>query len=575
MEFIISNNNNNNTEGQEQEKLLQAVANAGEISAATKLLVTSTRSLSVSFQGESFSLPISKTKSVNSGSNSNNSTNTNTNGNTNARKATPEKRRSTPLRGKVDGSGDQVDNSNMNTNTNSNINAKPGDQQRWPARTRNNGDVLNGIRGAMDENLVNESSIPSDLTASDTDSVSSGSTSGAQEMNSGSHGRSSGGRGIMVSAKFWQETNMRLRRLQDPGLGLTPSPTSKLVGPPKLSQSRKFSDGPMSSPRAMSSPIRGVVRAASPSKLVNTPATSPMKDLAHLGRGKVGENRIVDAHQLRLLYNRHLQWRFVNARADAALSVQRRNAELAGCKTDIVVKHEITTIGQWGISMMGRKCCYYVPSLCFLGYPTIIGLELHSKVMTNEYLELQKMFGLNEAVFTGLDFLMAKLCSSTSLKNLWNAWITITALRDAVRYKRTQLQLLRQKLKLSSILRGQMVYLEDWSLLDDDHSNALQGAIEALKASTLRLPVVGGATADIQSVKEAVGSAVDVMQSMASSTCSVLTKVEEVNSLVAELSKVASKERILLEKSKEVLSMLAAMQVKDCSLRTHTLQLNR
>uniref|UniRef100_A0A803MKK0 QWRF motif-containing protein 2 n=1 Tax=Chenopodium quinoa TaxID=63459 RepID=A0A803MKK0_CHEQI len=481
------------------------VANAGEISAATKLLVTSTRSLSVSFQGESFSLPISKTKAVNQGNGNSNS----------ARKATPERRRGTPVKGKVDGGGDQVDNSNSNS--------KPGDQQRWPARNRelnmlsrsldcsnneskeylgssvvaralkdsfldesrrasfdgilnldsSNGDVLNGIRGAMDENSVNDSSVPSDLTASDTDSVSSGSTSGAQDVNNGSHGRSVP-RGIVVSARFWQETNMRLRRLQDPGLGLSPSPTSKFSAPPKLSQSRKFSDGPMSSPRAMSSPIRGAVRAASPSKLMNTPISSPMRGVSPSGvrssigssvgcspwdtpsvlsfavdvrRGKVGENRIVDAHQLRLLYNRQLQWRFVNARADAALSAQRQNAEMA--------------------------------------------------------------------------------------------------------------------------------YLEEWSLLDKDHSNSLLGATEALKASTLRLPVVGGATADIQSVKEAVGSAVDVMQSMASSTCSLLTKVEEVNSLVAELSNIATKERVLLEKSKEVLSMLAAMQVKDCSLRTHTLQLNR
>ncbi|RRT49909.1 hypothetical protein B296_00049061 [Ensete ventricosum] len=39
----------------------------------------------------------------------------------------------------------------------------------------------------------------------------------------------------------------------------------------------------------------------------------------------------------------------------------------------------------------------------------------------------------------------------------------------------------------------QMTYLEEWSLMDRDHSNALSGAIEALKATTLRLPVVGGA----------------------------------------------------------------------------------
>lgn len=99
------------------------------------------------------------------------------------------------------------------------------------------------------------------------------------------------------------------------------------------------------------------------------------------------------------------------------------------------------------------------------------------------------------------------------------------------------------------------------------------GAIEALKASTLRLPVVG-AIADIQSMKEAVSSALDVMQAMGSSICSLLFKVEELHSLVAELAQVCEKERSLLEQCKDFLSVLAAMQVKYCSLRTHILQYN-
>lgn len=36
-----------------------------------------------------------------------------------------------------------------------------------------------------------------------------------------------------------------------------------------------------------------------------------------------------------------------------------------------------------------------------------------------------------------------------------------------------------------------MAFLENWASLDIDHSVSLLGAIEALKASTLRLPVVG------------------------------------------------------------------------------------
>lgn len=42
-------------------------------------------------------------------------------------------------------------------------------------------------------------------------------------------------------------------------------------------------------------------------------------------------------------------------------------------------------------------------------------------------------------------------------------------------------------------LHAQMTYLEEWAIMDWDYSNSLSGATEALKASTLRLPVIGGA----------------------------------------------------------------------------------
>lgn len=370
--------------------------NVAEVSAATKLLVTSTRSLSVSFQGEAFSLPISKTKAQTPATPSL----------SNGRKGTPERRRGTPVRG-----GDQAENS------------KPLEQHRWPGRTRqaNSGaaanlssknpslfrslDCGNGVSvvdkriGGMgsgmvvkalhnslmvdegrrasfdgrlsldlgnaellkvsqqnpDANSVHESSVPSDLTASDTDSVSSGSTSGVQDV--GGVVAKGKPRGIVVSARFWQETNSRLRRLQEPGSPLPTSPGSRMSVPGKFGQSKKFvSDSPMSSPRTMASPIRGGSRPASPNKLWTSSASSPSRGIASpsrvrnsvtgslscnssstpsilsfsvdIRRGKMGEERIVDAHLLRLLYNRYLQWRFVNARADATFKVQRLNSEV-------------------------------------------------------------------------------------------------------------------------------------------------------------------------------------------------------------------------------------------------------
>jgi hypothetical protein len=42
-----------------------------------------------------------------------------------------------------------------------------------------------------------------------------------------------------------------------------------------------------------------------------------------------------------------------------------------------------------------------------------------------------------------------------------------------------------------------MTYLEEWGLVDQDYCSSLSGATEALKASTLRLPVVAGAKVSI------------------------------------------------------------------------------
>ncbi|MFS7998135.1 putative QWRF family protein [Helianthus anomalus] len=120
-----------------------------------------------------------------------------------------------------------------------------------------------------------------------------------------------------------------------------------------------------------------------------------------------------------------------------------------------------------------------------------------------------------------------------------------------------------------------MVFLEDWAYLDKDHSISLLGAIEALKASTLRLPVGAGATADLQSMKDAINSALDVMQAMVSSTNTLCLQVEEVNLMVTEIAKVSAKERALLRICKDFLSVLSALKVKDCSLRTHMIQTRR
>lgn len=333
-------------------------AGAGDMSAANKLLVTSSRSLSVSFQGEAFSLPISKTRIAPQSPNL-------------IRKNTPERKRI--INRKIEGEvGDHVENT------------KPMDHHRWPGRIRqpnvsvlskslsleceveenkirasnldlgslgnvgNSVDVLNPSRYNPDGNLVKDSFSDSDTEISS----GSGSTSGIQE--NGSTRLRIRPSGIMVSPKFWQETNSRMRRLQDTSSLLSTSPGPKLNTAQKNFGSKRFSSDnyPLASPKTVASPNR--MRPSSPSKNMMTSSlsspsrgmTSPRRNsvcgisnnisetpsvlsfAVDVRRGKVGENRFFDAHVLRLLYNRQLQWRFVNARSEDTVLKQKHSVEV-------------------------------------------------------------------------------------------------------------------------------------------------------------------------------------------------------------------------------------------------------
>lgn len=500
---------------------------------AERMLVTSMRSFSVSFQGESISVPVSKAKTAGG---------VGTPGG-DLRKFTPERRNLTPASPVM--------------YQRERENSRPSDQQqqhRWPGRLRRDntsfltqsldygaertklngsGTAIKELRKSMiDDNsknkfgvtlkpescnsvvkMTNKMEFGSNLSIpvnSDTETVS------LESIENGSMAQLRGvQRGVVVPARVWQEPN-RIQKVPDPysprsktsGLNRTTGP-SKLIGANKVSI-----ESPASFPRGFSS-LQGGMRPASPSKLSRTTSTplrgidsplrirngvgnvpsdnnassilSTMSFIADVRRGKLGESRIIDAHDLRLLYNRQLQWRFVNARAEKSLLVHKEMAE----------------------------------------------------------------------------------------RSLYNAWISTTKMRRSVKFKRIELQLLRHNLMLYSILKGQEPYLEKWDLIDVDHSNAVCGAKEALEASIIRLPVVAGARANVQNVEEAISSAVDVMQTMASSICSLLTKVEQMNCLVCELANLSAREHSLLDECKDSLSTrFLPLQVMHCSLRIQLLQLH-
>ncbi|KAF5792242.1 putative QWRF family protein [Helianthus annuus] len=478
---------------------------------AKMLTAMPARSLSVSFQGPSFAIPASKSSKPPPVVNNNGS-----------RNCTPERRPVTPVR--------KLANPNSI------------DQKRWPAtaRSRQGGfmtrsvDLTNenvNLSGsgtatavrALQKSMIGESKLKgnkpevlevsksidklfsefdnADRVNSDAESVSSGSTPGIV--------RGATPRGITVPARFRQETVNRLRRVEPEPVS---PPLSRNNRP--LSANRYLKDGPARTPRGLSpSPIRGAVRPASPCKSVLGSAPSPSRGMSsptrprsaagsnsNLGnthsilsfaadtrRRKVGDNAITDAHELRLLHNKYLQWRFGNARADAAMMVQRATAQ----------------------------------------------------------------------------------------KSLYNSWVTTSKMRQSVISKQMEIQQLRQNLMLHTLLQTQIPYLKVWDQVERDHIVSLSGAIASLESSTLRVPLVEGAKVDVQSLKDAIRSAADVMQTMTSLIRSLVTKVEHVTTLASELATTTTNERSTIDRCKDLFSILANMEVQDCSLRTHLLQLQQ
>ncbi|XP_023515712.1 AUGMIN subunit 8-like [Cucurbita pepo subsp. pepo] len=130
----------------------------------------------------------------------------------------------------------------------------------------------------------------------------------------------------------------RVVRYDSPSLGPRPSSPSKAQV--LSSVARGVSPSRL---RPSTPPSRGISSSRSrPSNSTQSNAsTSVLSFIADFKKGKKAASCIEDAHQLRLLYNRHLQWRCANARAEAVM----RNQEVTAERTLLGIWN--TTLNLW------------------------------------------------------------------------------------------------------------------------------------------------------------------------------------------------------------------------------------
>lgn len=269
-----------------------------------------------------------------------------------------------------------------------------------------------------------------------------------------------------------------------------PTPGSRPASPnrgstPSSSVSRGVSPSRVKTPSPVSSrgPSPSRPRLSSPSRQSNP--TSVLSFIADIRQGKKAASHIEDVHQLRLLHNRYLQWRYANALSDVSQHSQKEKAE----------------------------------------------------------------------------------------RTMYGACRTTSCLLLSVIEKRMSLIQMRLYSKLCSVINPQLAYLDEWESLERDHTDSLHLAFNDLQATTLRLPLIGGAWGDTQNVKAAVCSALDVMQAMGSSVGAILSQMEKVNCLVSKVGEVVTQETVMLDECESFLGSAVAMQIEEYSHRINLMQL--
>ncbi|XP_077238161.1 AUGMIN subunit 8-like isoform X2 [Tasmannia lanceolata] len=260
-------------------------------------------------------------------------------------KVTPERKR-TPLKGK--NTSDQSENSKPVENSH----ARVIDQHRWPSRTGGKMSA-NALNRSMDlaEKPIKVGSLPipgrgvSPIRRVPAfDGVSGGLQKSVSEV---ARRISFDGSGrVEYESSSIDDTSLKLSgppKHVSSSVGVSSTslervslvtPQSKFLSSP-LPGLRPPSPGkatPVSSfSRAMLSPSRTrpstPFSSASSVSSRSSSSTSVLSFAADVRKGKKGANQLEDTHQLRLLYNRYLQWRFVNTRTDTALSIQKVTAE--------------------------------------------------------------------------------------------------------------------------------------------------------------------------------------------------------------------------------------------------------
>ncbi|KAK6250431.1 hypothetical protein SCA6_004436 [Theobroma cacao] len=156
---------------------------------------------------------------------------------------------------------------------------------------------------------------------------------------------------------------------------------------------------------------------------------------------------------------------------------------------------------------------------------------------------------------------------------IFGVWLRILKIRNSTLEKRILLQKLMHEIKLHRILGTQLCLLNEWVKLEGKNYEAVSRVIRKLSAILVRVPLVQDAEGDVESIYDAMSSAVALMHGIEATIIEIFSQpLEKLLYLVTELISMLEQQKDCLEELEKVITLVPPLVVSEQSLRVHFIQ---
>ncbi|KAJ8748063.1 hypothetical protein K2173_012620 [Erythroxylum novogranatense] len=126
--------------------------------------------------------------------------------------------------------------------------------------------------------------------------------------------------------------------------------------------------------------------------------------------------------------------------------------------------------------------------------------------------------------------------NTMSKDKVFHVWLRIFNVRKSILKKRLEIQKLKHEIKLCQIMNPQMSMFDKWSKLEGKNCEALSRMTRKLSALSVKLPLEDDVKGDVQSIFEAMNSAVHVMNEIEAMIAEFFSKAETTLYLLTEFT---------------------------------------